>query len=464
MFFRFFFALFFAYKAISKFGTLLNFVLLQLGDEHSRRAENVLARRKQETYQAYLRRSLDLVQTWLGDPFSKGSLRMCVAFALIYPSIAFLIAYALDGDYRIFGAWILPSTVSENTRRYWLIGTASLLTTEFLIGFYSSRIDAQLQQADVGRNLGRSLIAATALVIGLSLCTLLFAQTTLGAIVMLSIYSIALFISAWRIFKSGAYAPAVATLTGLVGAELYVLAFSHAGHGPVAASLAGSTTFFICICVAAAAEAVRPSPESTHLVFLLATVLALVLALATICLASGYKLGGGITVPLLVIGILPLINGLFDWLSLAVSRYFMRKAAEEERVLRLFIDIAIDTILAVVASAFLTASIFLSVAFIDGLNGASLASSLGDDPWKSGLMVTFMILTTLCPTAIHIVCALAAWMTRTTPGSESWEARSKLLARFLAVAMPVFYLVAMFATADGLRRLLPYIASWTASF
>jgi hypothetical protein len=122
-------------------------------------------------------------------------------------------------------------------------------------------------------------------------------------------------------------------------------------------------------------------------------------------------------IALLFLLALPWLNGLLDWVSLSVSRCLGRGIVAEwdspARLATTLVFAVLDLVLAVVF-AFVVAWL---LAF--GIEAAAvlLRLSLGLDqyvwdaaaaPWTTGFWATFMVLSTLVPTAVHLVFAVGA--------------------------------------------------------
>ncbi len=115
--------------------------------------------------------------------------------------------------------------------------------------------------------------------------------------------------------------------------------------------------------------------------------------------------------------VLPISNGVLDWISLSVSRWFGRAivagrgsaGALAWAALLALADLA-------AATAFLFAITWLLAFAVEGLSvwsgvALELDSYLSEAlayPWSRGLWATIMVLSTLLPTAVHFVLALGA--------------------------------------------------------
>ena len=130
---------------------------------------------------------------------------------------------------------------------------------------------------------------------------------------------------------------------------------------------------------------------------------------------------------------LPLVNGLLDWLSWWVSRYFIERAAQGRQVWVIVLDIVGDFFAAV---AFMLALCLLLPAvaeLLDRLYAGDVDAKTGtvamthwrdyavlarDEPWSRGIMVTLMLVTTLIPTLLHIFWGMVAFFIHSFRGKE----------------------------------------------
>ncbi len=118
--------------------------------------------------------------------------------------------------------------------------------------------------------------------------------------------------------------------------------------------------------------------------------------------------------------IFPLLNALFDWLSLQVSRYFLKIVVREDSPLLIFIDILSDLIMAII---FMLALVLVLPAVVEWFNylyglfdptanvdWRSYAQAALSQPFGKGLMVTTMLISTLIPTLLHVMLGLFAFL------------------------------------------------------
>lgn len=120
---------------------------------------------------------------------------------------------------------------------------------------------------------------------------------------------------------------------------------------------------------------------------------------------------------LLFLLVLPWCNGVMDWISLSVSRWFGRGIVAESRSVR---GLA-GTVLLALADLIAALAFLFAVAWFLAFGVEALGLYVGlslelDDyitdavahPWSRGLWASIMVLSTLLPTAVHFVLALAA--------------------------------------------------------
>jgi hypothetical protein len=115
---------------------------------------------------------------------------------------------------------------------------------------------------------------------------------------------------------------------------------------------------------------------------------------------------------------LPFLNGVLDWISLSVSRWFGRAIIADSGArasLAITLGIGLLDLLAAVAFAFAVAWLLALGVEASGLPFLDLSLDLeayvrqsAEAPWTLGIWATFMVLSTLVPTALHFVLAVGA--------------------------------------------------------
>ncbi|MEM1212663.1 MAG: hypothetical protein AAGI68_10240 [Planctomycetota bacterium] len=132
--------------------------------------------------------------------------------------------------------------------------------------------------------------------------------------------------------------------------------------------------------------------------------------------------------------VLPVLNGLFDWLSWGVSRKLLglivRPGAGRWVGLR---DAVLDLLAALGLLLGLAVALPAAVELLNALLGAAESSTdvrlyldaAREAPLGAGLAVTAMLVTTLLPTAGHFVLAIGAFVLQPLPG-RGWARRTLL--------------------------------------
>jgi len=112
----------------------------------------------------------------------------------------------------------------------------------------------------------------------------------------------------------------------------------------------------------------------------------------------------------------PVINALFDWASLIISRYFLKEVQQEIHPYFIFQDIVLDLIAGLLFMVALVVVLPFGVEVVNSIYGLFTEEAQVDwhyyarvarsDPWGEGLMVTMMLVTTLIPTLVHVFIGL----------------------------------------------------------
>ena len=139
-------------------------------------------------------------------------------------------------------------------------------------------------------------------------------------------------------------------------------------------------------------------------------------ALARLSAEKALQVGGYLTV---VVMLIPLANGFLDWVSWVVSRYLIRRLADDAEkhawfgvICHILLDLVVAFVLLVAVAIALSASFSL-------LGHAETWRSFQFDPWGArALPTTLMIFSTLVPTIVHLTMAVLAIASRRLPGSS----------------------------------------------
>lgn len=125
--------------------------------------------------------------------------------------------------------------------------------------------------------------------------------------------------------------------------------------------------------------------------------------------------------------IFPLANGVFDWFSLSMTRWMMRKwvlcSGKTIRIFALYLFIAmVDFVVAALCVSFLAGMLTAGIAGLNVVltfatkmatisklfNWMTMMDGFRSDPLGDGLTVTLMLYSTLLPTIAHLVAGTAS--------------------------------------------------------
>jgi len=169
--------------------------------------------------------------------------------------------------------------------------------------------------------------------------------------------------------------------------------------------------------------------------------------------------------------ILPLINALFDFVSLSISRYFSKKIANDNSVLLIFMHLLIDMFFAVILLLILVNFLYNAIELINGFLDINVAIPAKDiflntmeNPFSlDNIWVTAMLVTTLFPTLVHFLLVIITFILYVSKVSswyvfkikdikESREDKRMKLTVFLALPSTVLSLILSYVCLY-----LPYI-------
>ena len=351
-----------------------------------------------ERYHALLRWLLSRAQYFYGSRWlSWQAFTFSLLLAYLYPVLAALLGYALANNTQVAGLKLFDAQDNALLRWLVLLALLAMIVLTIRIWLNYQRINARydsLSQLLFGSRLpGRLLLA---LVVAEAL--LLYRYYASGGI-------------DWTDFAvAGAVAVAVAfaIVAALVGA--FTLAFAFAFADAVANTFAFAFAFALAFALAFAV-AVAVAVAVTFAAAVAATV-----ALAVVSVISSYLRGyyADAQAVLLLYLMLPLINALFDCVSVKYSRYFSTRIAAGEGTGMVSKHLLLDAILALL---FFFGLLLALPPLIDGYNWLcsftslppihwrELALQARDDPWGTGILVTLMLLSTLIPTLLHLLMA-----------------------------------------------------------
>ena len=363
---------------------------------------NSIAERYHALLRWLLRRAEHLYDSrWL----SWQAFAFSLVLAYLYPVLAALLGYALANNTQVAGLKLFDA--QDNALLRWLVLLALLamivLTIRIWLNYQriNARYDSLSQRLFGSRLPGRLLLA---LVVAAAL--LLYRYYASGGIDWTDFAVAGAGAGAVTVAVAGAVAFAI--VAALVGA--FTLAFAVAFADAVASTFAFAFAFALAFALAFAV-AVAVAVAVTFAAAVAATV-----ALAVVSVISSYLRGyyADAQAVLLLYLMLPLINALFDCVSVKYSRYFSTRIAAGEGTGMVSKHLLLDAILALL---FFFGLLLALPPLIDGynwlcsftslppINWRELALQARDDPWGAGILVTLMLLSTLIPTLLHLLMA-----------------------------------------------------------
>ena len=381
----------------------------------------------------FVRRFVDVIQNQPvspPNPWSGAAYDRCLLIAVVYPigaaaagwiafgsggAMANLIGLADSGNgwFRIFQILYLCIVVAlifysmrRNTKGY--LRLLSYITSFFLIlGF--ATISSYLFSEE------RVVFAVAFAGAGAAAFTGAGTIALIGAIVVATAIAVAYVVFGFSVFTGVvAFAIAFSIAFSVVFAVEFAFAFAFA--------------FVLTIVFALAFLAIVARQLDRFGVFLAGLTAFYFITLLVVAHAAGYGGDGTRRFSLLIgIGLLPLVNAPFDWLSTGLTRFLLRKNWIEDRaIMRVFWSLT-DFICALLLLVALCVATVLSLHLLNG--SARLAGFLGpvidvdavlldvaNNPWETRhYWIYFAVLSTMMPTLLHLVI----WLLST--GTIQWN-------------------------------------------
>ena len=454
------------------------------------------------TYRDFLTRGLDWLDRKWGDARSTRALGICIVIGLCYAYGAFFLAWGVGAPGSIAGGVGLVTETPQPARGLWalLFVAAPPLGFTFgrFLGWQDRRLKLRLRRHgrwrqwrfELGYRAALGILFGTTVAV-LSTIEVSFAGPASDGALM-SIGPIAGILAAQRIpwnFLAGPLAAFAgpAAVAVVVAFILIIPGISAAGAffigGAVCGAFAGAAALAAAVALAVA-EAFADTADvlagavpfvytfvgergdyevySVHFsTFGLVVAVAGAIGAAAArrshqgifaggigCLIAYGIFGIDLVAPMVVIHlifflVLPIVNGLWDWLSWWITRALGRHLLGSfgdagglgQRAVAVVAHGALDLILAV---ALLAAMAFFLAFGFEAYNRIAIAqrgedlpvfalgpflAAAADHPWTDGLWLTVMLISTLVPTALHVVALLASPIARRAssagPGATS---------------------------------------------
>ena len=337
-----------------------------------------------------------------GPAHSLRALRTSIAIAAVYPSLFFFLSYAVGGLHSLAGIPLHDPPPQAAAPWGQLVGDLAFLGTASLLFLRRQRLDRWVADWTDGRSATWTRAFLLALASAVALATLILSQLiyffvgsfgdwsmtlALALIASLGLYTAAgtrtSALGACAVFVNGAIAVRWAPCTiGLLG--LGCILFRRLGAG-----------LFLALAAAVGAAGIAD--------------------VASAGMFSDGKLDDRAVSGALMLAALPIVNGILDWISLRISRHFIRQARDSSDWATPFQGVFLD---ALSACGLLVLLALLLPAVVDGVALLPARTVVMDwhetgkvaqhDPWGKGLVVTLMLVSTLAPTAVHVLVGVSA--------------------------------------------------------
>ena len=160
--------------------------------------------------------------------------------------------------------------------------------------------------------------------------------------------------------------------------------------------------------------------------------------------------------------IIPFLNAILDFISLTVSRYFSQKIADGESIFLIIFHLLLDLILAVILFVGLAYILYYGIELFNALVDKNLQIPIKEmltdtikEPFAlKNAWITFMLLSTLIPTLLHILLAISTFglqITKLSPfyakligESEGRESKKIKAALFMATPTSLIFMLILY--------------------
>lgn len=157
--------------------------------------------------------------------------------------------------------------------------------------------------------------------------------------------------------------------------------------------------------------------------------------------------------------IIPLLNALLDFISLSISRYFSRKIVNDNNIFWIIIHLLIDFLLAILFLLALAGILYYSIELFNTVVDKKLQINIGNmlyatvqNPFSiENAWISFMLLSTLLPTLLHLLLALVSivlyvtkstdWFVMHIDKSQKSESKQIITSGLLAFPLTILSLI-----------------------
>lgn len=333
------------------------------------------------------------------NPWSWPVLGVAMKLAVIYPLLLLLLQWGVTGDDTGIG----NTTILLEERRRWVRLTAFCVIAMMVVAVILLSVDLK----------GVSKEQSNRLTLAAFLCSLAIAGAAVEAIP-----------------GPLAFAVSVGVVGALAGAGQGPFAIAVASAIAVTGSVAGSSGLAFILAVtfafALAGAAGYGCQKRRGLLAHAALLVVLFVFQVGVYAAVSPRLAANDKSLLFAIGMLPLVNAVFDYLSYAVTISLIKLGAARKNILSFFlmlVDAAFAYALLIALGVALLATmalinLFAATPFIEPaavLDGLRDAATQGDYLW---LVAT--LFSTLVPTAVHVVVGLFSLLTWVPLWAKTW--------------------------------------------
>jgi hypothetical protein len=356
------------------------------------------------------------LQSLWGPPLSLRALLVCIGFAGVYTNGSFTVAHALGGQGLVAGIYVLDS--NRVTRFVWPWIFLLCVTQALVIVWQQARLRRWISH--FARLVLREhkhkwlILALTTLALHLAYWPSLgrLPHFDRGNEWLVSVSGVVTFLVIWRFKDAGVLAVLCWTFVP------WAFLFAYGAGGGTWLAKIWMTSALAAFLLATSRQQLWDNGPPLR-----AGVNAL-LFVVLLAIAGGWYHGEPHvpTVALLILFVVaPALSGIADWMSWAVSRYFIKRARDSAGLRDVFGCLVMDVVTAagVLVSLVLAlpaASLVLNKVYGQyggrPIDWVEFARAAHEAPWTKGLMVTLMMATTVVPTTLHVVVAVLSLLLR----------------------------------------------------
>lgn len=401
-----------------------------------------------EVYLNTLENILRKIGNWFGKPFSIKALNMNTSLSVFYAILLFFITWMFGGTGSLGNLAFFKNSLSIDMRiLFGLISTGTLMIflkhkeIDLLITkekkIFTIIIPTRILKP-VYYIFSTITIFTTLIISGVNLLNPV-CLTILGILLyspIISIHStILIFLSTNISFSANVVNFSVSNVEATFTIIAVILAVAISirekivkGAGMFAVlivfgtSLAPGSAGPVIVCSILIVYLLNSYLQGNHLYFYSLAILAILILLLLLDIVN-WK--GRPTTDTYFLVFLPFINGIFDYISLAISRKLSYRILKKRSFKTILIHIAIDLFLAIILLVFLISFIVIGTGLFDiyinspdrQFDTQKIINITYQRPLSldGGLWVTVMIFSTLIPTLVHVLMALSGIFTFLTP-------------------------------------------------